>query len=353
MTLLHNTQAFGEEKAFLQICKHIFTFRNYLRKFALTEPELHTVRSALGSFFFITMSKPAYTIQEQIELLKSRGMLFRDESTAPHFLQNISYYRLKGYWWDMQADRITHQLQPQTYFEDIVDRYNFDRHLRLILFDAVERIEVALRTQMIYHLSLGKGPCWYQDPNIVTDQVKQAKNLSKLMDEFGYSQEIFIKDHKRRHPENHPESWKILEIASFGTLSKFYKNLKHDLPEKSAIAKGMGLNLHVELSSWLEAIGYVRNIIAHHSRLWSRDMVKRPRVNLKNPTSLWLNLPLSEVQMKKPFLIISCMLFLCNKVTPNHQIKMKILSLFEESPSMQIYKLGFLNNWENQELWKS
>ncbi|MFC4872072.1 Abi family protein [Negadavirga shengliensis] len=153
------------------------------------------------------MSKSAYTIEEQIELLKSRGMLFRRRIKCPHFLQNISYYRLKGY-------------------------------------------------------------------------------------------------------------------------------------------------LHSELSSWLEAIGYVRNIIAHHSRLWNRDMVKRPVLNLKNPTSRGLDLPLVEVQQKKPFLIISCMLFLCNKVTPNHQIKIKILSLFEENSSIPIYKLGFLHNWENQGLWK-
>ncbi len=279
-------------------------------------------------------------------------MQFRNETQAPHFLENISYYRLKGYWWDMQSDRTTHLLQPNSFFEDVIDRYNFDRHLRLILFDAVERIEIALRTQMIYHLSLGFGPCWYQDPLIVSDQFKQAKNLSKLMDEFSYSQEIFINDHKKRYPGIHPESWKIMEIASFGTLSKFYKNLKHSLPEKSAIAKGMGLNFHTELSSWLEAIGYIRNIVAHHSRLWSRDMVKTPILSTKNPTGPWLNLPLTPVQSKKGFLIISCMIFLCDKVTPSHQVKVKILDLIKTNPQIPIYKLGFLNNWEKQDLWK-
>jgi abortive infection bacteriophage resistance protein len=297
------------------------------------------------------MIKPAHSLEDQILLLKSRGMQFRNETEASHFLQNISYYRLKGYWWDMQVDRTTHQLLPETYFEDVIDRYTFDRHLRLILFDAVERIEVALRTQMIYHLSLGHGPCWYQDASLVTDQVKQAKNLSKLMDEFGYSQEIFIKDHKRRYPGSHPESWKIMEIASFGTLSKFYKNLKHSTPEKSAIAKGMGLNLHTELSSWLEAIGYVRNIVAHHSRLWSRDMVKTPILSIKNPSGDWLNLPVNSVQQKKAFLIISCMVYLCNKVTPNHQVKSKIKELIRDNPQVPVYKLGFFNNWENQNLW--
>ena len=95
------------------------------------------------------VNKPAYTIANQIALLKQRGMLFRNEFSASHYLENISYYRLKGYWWDMQDDFTSHILRPHTYFEDIIDRYNFDRQLRLILFDAIERIEIALRTKMI------------------------------------------------------------------------------------------------------------------------------------------------------------------------------------------------------------
>ena len=88
-------------------------------------------------------NKPAYTIAAQIELLKSREMLFKNEVNANHFLGNISYYRLKGYWWDMQTDLTNHTFNPGTYFEDILDRYNFDKHLRLILFDAIEQIEIA------------------------------------------------------------------------------------------------------------------------------------------------------------------------------------------------------------------
>ena len=96
------------------------------------------------------INKPARSIADQLQLLKDRGMLFRFEKKATHFLQNISYYRLKGYWWDMQKDRVNHLFDTNTYFEDVIERYNFDRHLRLILFDAVERIEIALRTKMIY-----------------------------------------------------------------------------------------------------------------------------------------------------------------------------------------------------------
>lgn len=295
--------------------------------------------------------KPVKTIAEQISLLKERGMRFRDEEAAHHYLSNISYYRLKGYWWDTQQDRQSHTFHPNTYFEDILDRYTFDRQLRLILFDAVERIEIALRAQMVYHLSHYHGSLWYQDASIFSNPIRHAQNLSSLMREFGHSLEIFILDHKNRFPDDAPESWKIMEIASLGTLSKFYKLIKHNLPAKAAIANGMGLNMHKELSSWLEAITYLRNIIAHHSRLFSRDMVKTPVISIRNPQESWLSFPLSEVQKKKAFLIISCMLYLCNKVTPGHHIKSKIKGLIYDNPSVPVYKLGFLNNWEQQEIW--
>lgn len=252
----------------------------------------------------------------------------------------------------MQCNETTHDFQPNSYFEAVIDRYNFDRHLRLILFDAIERIEIALRTQMIHHLSLDHGPLWYQESSLFPNTVLHSNNLTHLMREFSYSQEIFIIDYKNRNPNDDPEAWKIMEIASLGTLSKFYKTLKHDLPAKSAIAKGMGLNLHNELSSWLEALVYIRNIIAHHSRLWNRDMVKRPIQFIKNPSGPWLNNNLKEAQMKKAFLIISCMVFLCNKVTPNHQITTKIKELINSNPQIPVYKLGFFNQWELHDLWQ-
>ena len=289
-------------------------------------------------------------------------MLFRNELKATELLKNISYYRLKGYWWDMQTDYTLHTLKPNTYFEDIVERYNFDRHLRLILFDAIERIEIALRTKMIYHLSISYGSLWYLNPTLFeattitlndgTVKTIHQNTLDELQKEFNRSQEIFIKDHRFRHPNKDADAWKTLEVASMGTLSKLYKNLKHQLPEKAVIAKEMGLNLHSELSSWLEAIAYIRNIIAHHSRLWSRNMVKKPTDQLNNPIGQWFNNPLTPVQTKKPFLIISSMLYLCNMVTPGHQIKTKILDLFNTNPTIPIYKLGFLNNWQKEPLWQ-
>ena len=204
---------------------------------------------------------------------------------------------------------------------------------------------------MIYNLSISYGATWYLESDLFVDPLVHAEHIDHLQREFRYSQEIFIKDHKRRHPNTNAEAWKIMEIVSMGTLSKFYKNLGHQLPEKSLIAKEMGLNLHSELSSWLESIVYIRNIIAHHSRLWSRNMVKKPIASINNPIGAWFNIDLLPVQKKKPFLIISSMIYLCNKVTPSHQIRTKVLELIENNPDVPIYKLGFLNNWQAQPLW--
>jgi abortive infection bacteriophage resistance protein len=175
--------------------------------------------------------------------------------------------------------------------------------------------------------------------------------LDELRKEVNRSQEIFIKDHRNRYPHQDADVWKVLEVASFGTLSKLYKNLNHQLPEKAIIAKEMGFHLHSELSSWLEAITYIRNIIAHHSRIWSRNMVKKPIFQLKNPIGQWFINPLTTVQTKKPFLIISCLIYVCNHVAPNNQIKNKLRILIESNPSIPIYKLGFLNNWQQEPLW--
>jgi abortive infection bacteriophage resistance protein len=297
-------------------------------------------------------NKPAYSIADQIKLLKSRGMLFRDESLAALILKNISYYRLKGYWWDMQAEKVSHLFNPNTFFEDIIDRYNFDRQLRLILFDSIERIEVAIRTKMIYHISLVYGSLWYLNTELFDNTTLHYKHIEDLKLEFDRSQEIFIKDQKSRFSEENADAWKILEVASFGTLSKLYKNLHHQLPEKSIISREMGLSSNSELASLLESIVYLRNIIAHHSRIWSRNMVKKPVEKLNNPTGLWFSRKLLPVQSKKPFLIISCMLYLCNSIINDNQIKSSILNLFRNNPAIPIYKLGFLNNWDKEPIWK-
>ena len=298
------------------------------------------------------VNKLSRTITEQIALLKSRGMLMKDEQTAALYLNHISYFRLKGYWWDMQTDRINHIFALNSYFEDVIARYNFDRQLRLILFDAIEFIEIALRTKLIYHLSQAYGGLWYLDENIVTDKTKHQDCLTDLQSEFARNGESFAKDFRTRHPNENPDAWLMFEVVTFGTLSKIYNNLKHQLPQKSIIANDFGLNSINDLSSWLAAISYMRNVIAHHSRVFGRDILKRP-VLPRNPRNKWLQFGITPVQEKKPFVIISAMVYLCNAINPNNEIRNKLLTLFNNNPNIPIYKMGFFNNWRNEPLWKT
>ena len=307
------------------------------------------------------MTKPAYTISEQIALLKQRGMTFGNEAQAYELLKNISFYRLKGYWRDMLIDKAQLDFKPDTCFEDIIERYDLDRKLRQILFGAIEQIEIAVRTKMIYHLSLAYGglwylnPAWFENNPKLKNEVLQTTHLHTLADlnkEFNRSQEIFIRNHQRLYTGQPAEAWKMLEVASMGTLSKFYKSLKITLPEKGIIAKEMGVNSPHVFTGWLEAIAYLRNIIAHHSRLWCRTLMKRPSMQLNNPAGAWFIQAVKQGQIDKPFSTISCMVYLCKHLNQTDEIKQKIIDLIDSYPNVPIYKLGFFNHWRTAPLWK-
>jgi abortive infection bacteriophage resistance protein len=307
------------------------------------------------------MNKPAYTISDQIALLKQRGMLFKDEALAFDRLKNISYYRLKGYWWDAQSNTSLHTFHPNTYFEDILARYDFDRKLRQILFGGIEQIEIAVRSKLIYHLSVAYGGLWYLNTALFNNKMQNINGENKtvhlwvlddLQKEFSRSQEIFLKDHQQRYPGQPADAWKIMEIASMGTLSKLYKNLNVNLPERGLIANEMGINSPHVFSGWLEAIAFLRNIIPHHSRLWSRTMVKRPSMQLNNPVNDRFTKPLKQGQLDKPFSTISCLLYLYRHTSRSQEMKQKVIELINAYPNVPIYKLGFFNRWQTEPLWK-
>ena len=300
------------------------------------------------------------TIEEQIRLLRSRGMQFSSEEYAKECLSHISYFRLKYYWTDMIDVETEHDFLKDTSFDDVIARYNFDRSLRLILFDAIETIEVALRAKIINHLSQAKDSgLWYLDESLFEKMEYYEDFLLDLKYEFERSTEPFAKEYIAKHTNwdsesmqgDNPDAWMILEVATFGTLSKMYKNLKNQLPQRATIANEFGLYSAKELSSWLEAISVLRNIVAHHSRLWNRSLAKQP-MNIKGHRDKWLCTPFTDNQKKKPYGVITAMLYLCNAVYPENIIKTKILSLLDSSKDIPYGKLGFTGNWRNEPIWR-
>lgn len=261
----------------------------------------------------------------------------------------------------MQLDTVKHIFEPNHTFEEVIHIYEFDKELRHICFDAIESIEIALRTQIIYWLSQDYGGLWYLDNTLFEDKDLHKQHLHELFSEFNRSQEIFAKDYRTKHPnysvekdwwdsDEYPDAWIIFEVATFGSMSKMYKNIKHQLPAKSKIANSFGLNMSSELSSWLEAISYLRNVIAHHSRLWNRTIVKKP-MDIHSPRYPWLY-ALSEYQRKRPYSVISTMLYLCNAIGTECDFKDRLYGLFQKYNDVPIYKIGFIDSWKLNPLWR-
>lgn len=173
-------------------------------------------------------NKPTISIKEQISQLKSRGLIINDENLAENFLSNVSYYRLAGYWWSMQYDKTLHSFKNNSSFENVIAIYNFDRELRILVFDVIERIEIGFRTKLIYHLSNEVSPWWFEDSTLFKNSDEHTKALLTIDRELGQTKEIFIKEHyKKYYTDNRrPPAWKTIEVISFGVISKLYGNLK-------------------------------------------------------------------------------------------------------------------------------
>ena len=195
--------------------------------------------------------KETLTIDQHIQQLQQRGLVIEDKNEAIQWLKNVSYYRLAGYWWSMQSDKVLHTFKQNSQFKDVISLYNFDRDLRILLFDVIEKIEISLRTKLIYHLSHEFGAWWFQNVNLFSDTQAFVKTLSSIQQELERSKDTFIKEHNKKYKDDlrFPPAWKTLELTSFGSLSKLYGNLKNTIHSKDTIAVEFGAINHTYLPS--------------------------------------------------------------------------------------------------------
>lgn len=298
-------------------------------------------------------SKLPTTIDEQIALLEGRGMHIGNVRLARKYLSHISYYRLVGYWYPMFADKETHVFKPNSKFEDAIALYNFDHQLRMLLFDVIEKIEISLRTKLIYHLSHEFDAWWFQNHEIFINTKELVKTLFNLHEEIDRSKDLFIKDHQRKYKDDarFPPAWKTLELTSFGSLSKLYGNLKHTVKSKDIIAKEYGAVNHTYLPSWLQSIAQIRNFCAHHSRLWNKNLPGAPKL-LSSPPNSWLAEVPKHHEFQKLYIHMCLMKYLLNVIQPNNQFTVRLVGLMAEYPGVDPNALGFKLNWEAEPLWK-
>ncbi|MBO3099723.1 Abi family protein [Gelidibacter pelagius] len=295
----------------------------------------------------ISYNKPALTYAEQITQLQDRGLEILNLERASHLLESISYYRLSGYWYPMLIDKANHKFKPNSTFQNAFDIYCFDRKLRVLVIRELEKIEVSIRAKMIYVLSHEYGAFWYQNSSLFKNHIKHSKSLGTLQNEYHRSDEEFIEAFASKYLDPLPPSWMMLEITSFGTMSFLYSNLKGGRT-KRAIANYFGLNDRTFVS-WMHSIVYLRNVCAHHSRLWNRTMSIQP---IKPQTTLKPWIKDDDISNKKAYFILSMILFLMQTINPNNTIVERFKALLSEYENIDINAMGFSSSWQDESLWQ-
>ena len=292
-------------------------------------------------------TKPPLPVQDQVRLLKSRGLQIPDEARAARYLQNISYYRLSGYMYPFLADTKQHLYKKGTIFDDILDLYRFDRELRLLVFSAVEKIEVALRAQITNEFSLAsQNPFWYTDAAYFADPVKHAAFLDGLSSYINRSNDVFIRHFYNTYSGIWPPIWVISEILSMGQFSILY-SITVKSPPRKAVAEYFGVK-EVVLTTWLHTLVYVRNICAHHTRLWNKDLripVKLPR----KTANRWLSS--RNITGRKIYVVLVIISYLLDTITPNHSFRQKVKDLVMKYPDTDITAMGFPMAWHSDPFW--
>lgn len=171
-----------------------------------------------------------------------------------------------------QAPR-THQFLPGTTFEQVLGLYVFDRKLRLLVMEALERVEVAVRTRWAHALAMRYGAHAYLDRALFKNPVRHADNLRKIRAAVLESKESFVQHYRATYSEpDLPPIWAAVEMLTLGALSHWVKETR-DNTAKQEMARALDLPTVDVLERVLHALTPLRNTCAHHSRLWNRRMV--------------------------------------------------------------------------------
>lgn len=296
-------------------------------------------------------TKPALSLNDQIALLERRNMAVPDHARAAHYLRHISYYRLRAYWLPYEMPAAAeggHAFTPGTAFDDALSLYIFDRRLRLHVLDAIERIEVSLRAAWAHHLAMTYGPHGYLDPSLY-DREHYNKAIIALRQEIERSRDTFMIHYRQKYDEPElPPVWMTAEIISLGQLSKWLGNLKHRA-DRRAIARPYGLDERV-LRSFAHHMTHVRNICAHHGRLWNRQFTVTATLP-RYPADLAQVLNTSEATSRRLYNTLAMIVWLLRIIAPGSAWKEGLLDLLAACPQANLAAMGFPRNWRAMQAW--
>ena len=273
-------------------------------------------------------------VDKQIENLISLGLQIEDKNYAKNVLSRVSYYRLiKAYSRTLKEDQ---KYIEGTTFEDIVDLYLFDMEFRHILFSLIEHIEVYLRAVITNYFSLKYGNFGYKDINNYKKKNLQINILNELDREIKRNKKSpFIRNFKENYKGGEIPLYAVIEVASFGILSKMFKNMENE--DKKKISKVFDVD-YTYLESWIENLAYVRNICAHYGRLYGAKLTKTPKLYGE-----YLRHGISNNT------IFASVINLKILAEPDYYNKFlnDLIYIIDKYPSVDLKNLGFIEEWRS------
>lgn len=324
-------------------------------------------------------SKPWLSIDEQVETLSSRGVVVSDRARAARLLTVVGYYRFSGYLFPFRRSerymddnghariRVLDEFREGTTFEDAVQLIEFDRALRLLVLEGVETIEVALRTQ-IGHV-LGKRSTFAQDdPSLFVPGFTEVRRdrvsdedvpsrweewRTRVNSRCESSDEAFVAHFRAKYQGRMP-IWALTEVLELGHLSRLYSGLRNDLATE--IANAFDVPTKKLLSSWIATINYIRNISAHHARMFNKKLViapKRPSMDV-----IPLVAHVSADDAPKEFGVYNAlvvMAYLHRRIEPESNWPGRVAELLQGFPrgtGLDLSSMGLLPHWLEEEIWK-
>ncbi len=298
----------------------------------------------------ISYQKPHLTYVEQKEKLIKQGMIFDiNDKQIEHYLAHFNYYRLTGYWHEYR--QANNNFTANTHFSKIIQLYKFDKILRLLLLDAIEQIEVSVRTKLAYHLGESYGSHALLNANHFSNPIIYKRTLKKLKEEVSRSQEVFIHHLLNKYQEPLPAIWASVEMMSLGQLSNWYGNIKL---RKDALNISQQFKLDsTTLKTFLHHLTVLRNHCAHHARVWNKVFtvtIKKPK---NKPSQITTAFQVDDYQHRKIYNTLVMMAWMLNIIQPDHDWTHRLKNLLIEYPEINTSHMGFPPDWKSYTIWQT
>lgn len=301
-------------------------------------------------------NKPPLSVADQAKQLQDRGLVCHAPERMEHYLAHVGYYRLSAYCLPFEqpntgpASSRNHQFKPGTTFEQVLSLYIFDRKLRLLVMEAIERIEVAVRSRWAGALALRHGSHAHMQSDLFKCPWQHARDLARIAGELEKSSETFVVHYRCHYKEPFlPPIWAIVETMSLGTLSRWFENTR-DTDAKKEVTKGLGLPTIEVLEKVLHALTPVRNVCAHHGRLWNRSLpmslpvIKRMRDQLVPPDA-----PHHQAHHIFNYLVV--MEALMRAINPRSSWVGRLITLLDTVGAAEHQAMGFPDDWKQRKPW--